>query len=354
MRISLSPFQELASGLESFAAASSPASRGGVAGFTEAITNPRAVLQRGQMSELMESIRPQMENVWELAKAGDMSGAVQGTIATVGEIVQRTGDMQFADHVSRQLLAPVVAQYRNQRIGDLMGEIDPDRPETFKNISKQISSLDPALGRELLQSYSTANKELFARKVEEKRLEMAEDDQRMQRELFPLQVQQTTQALQTSEQALRTSQTQQAYTQKQLDTFDERTAGAMEKRRLEQERLAADIRKKTADAEYAEKRVRGELPSKGSTSQARFEDTQYQDALFQLNRLVKGDEKKGLKSLPVNSPQVRAQKQIAEMYARKQGFALQFNPEGKQFYGEPLPVKKYIYTGPKEALTPAQ
>lgn len=347
MRISFSPFRELASGLESFSAASSPASRGGIAGFTEAITNPRAVLQRGQMSELMESIRPQMEDVWQRAKEGDMAGAVQGTVATVGEIVQRTGDMQFADHISRQLLAPVVAQYRNQRIGDLMGEIDPDRPETFKNISKQISSLDPALGRELLQSYSTANKELFARKVEEKRLEMAQEDQTMQRILFPLQMQQTTQALQTSAQALSTSQTQQEFTQKQIDTYDARQKRADETHQF-------DVRKKQADAEYAEKRIRGELPTKGATSQARFEDDQYQEALIRLNRLVRGDAKAGVKSLPVNSPQVRAQKQITEMYARKQGFAIQFNPEGKQFYGEPLPVKKYIYTGPKDALAPAQ
>lgn len=347
MRISLAPFQELAQGLESFSAASSPASRGGVAGFAEAITNPTAVLRRGQMSELMESIRPQMEDVWQRAKEGDMAGAVQGTVATVGEIVRRTGDTQFADLVSRNLLAPVVAQYRNQRIGELMGEIDPDMPETFKNISKQISSLDPALGRELLQSYSTANKELFARKVEEKRLTIAEDDQKMQRELFPLQMKQTTQAMQTSVQALSTSKTQQEYTQKQMSDYDERQQRGEETHQLE-------LRKKKADAEYAEKRTRGELPSRGSTSQARFEDDQYQEALIRLNRLVKGDAKTGVKSLPVNSPQVRAQKQIAEMHARKQGFAIQFNPEGKQFYGEPLPVKKYIYTGPDKALTPAQ
>jgi hypothetical protein len=167
MNITFAPFKEATDFVNSYQAAQSPANLGGAAGFAEAVSNPQATLQRQRVSDILRAHQPQMESIWNEAQAGRIDVATRQTATLMGQLLQQTGDAAFADHIGKQLLTPVVTQYREKKLGQLIGQIDLEHPESVRPLIPQIAELDPTFAKGLLKTAHSANKDKFAQYIQE-------------------------------------------------------------------------------------------------------------------------------------------------------------------------------------------
>lgn len=221
------PFQELAGGLLSYQAATSPANRGGLGGFTDAWLNPQETIQRQRVSDVLAGVQPMIDQAYQAAQNGDMPTALQSSAAVTRQILEQTGDAQFANYITQNVMKPITEAYHVQRLGKLIGSINPDDPNTISPILEEVSRMSPELGLRLGEAKRTGDMSILQQEL----AKLGIQDKQFEQSLQPLQRENLQTNIAQSQQAISASQTAQQASQFNLQQAQQNAP--LERRALE-------------------------------------------------------------------------------------------------------------------------